>query len=162
MSRRRGLTFTITGESYEIYADQLLQKVFYNLIDNTIRHGKDVFYITISTKKEGSDLLIIYEDDGGGVPDAMKSRIFERGVGTGTGWGLFFAYEVLNLTGMSISESGTFGIGAEFIIRVPEGIFRPVMTEITDKNGTGSPPPLLLHILHRDSEYNPGDEQHND
>jgi PAS domain S-box-containing protein len=139
MSRKKGLTFTVSGDSYEIYADQLLQKVFYNLIDNSIRHGKDLFYITISTQTEDSDLLIIYEDDGGGVPDAMKDRIFERGVGTGTGWGLFFAYEVLNLTGMSITETGTFGIGAKFVIRVPGGNFRPVITEGQDQNGGASP-----------------------
>ncbi len=125
MSRRRGLTFSITGEDYEIYADQLLQKVFYNLIDNTLRHGKDVFYITVSSKRDGSDLLVIYEDDGGGIPDTMKERIFERGVGTGTGWGLFFVKEVLDLTGMRICERGTYGIGAEFIITIPDGIFRP-------------------------------------
>ena len=155
MSRRRGLTFTVTGENYEIYADQLLQKVFYNLIDNSMRHGKDVFYITISTKTEGSDLLIIYEDDGGGIPDAMKVRVFERGVGTGTGWGLFFVHEVLDLTGIRISESGTYGIGVVFIIRVPEGVYRPVRRE-----GNGDD---LLPSSRSDtnSEGNPGNQKHN-
>ena len=126
MSRRKGLTFTITGDDYEVYADQLLQKVFYNLIENSLKHGKDVFYITVSTRREGPDLLITYEDDGGGIPDPMKGRIFDRGVGVGTGWGLFFVREVLGLTGMTISEKGIYGIGVEFVMRVPEGIFRPV------------------------------------
>lgn len=145
MSRRKGLTFSVTGEKYEIYADQLLQKVFYNLIENSLKHGKDVFYITVSTRRHNSDLLIIYVDDGGGVPEPMKSRIFERGVGTGTGWGLFFAKEVLGLTGMDIKESGTYGIGAEFIITVPEGIFRSLQDSQSDSN----------------PEDNPGNEEHN-
>jgi PAS domain S-box-containing protein len=132
MSRRRGLTFTVTGDDFEVYADQLLQKVFYNLIENSLRHGKDVFYITVSTKMDGSDLLILYEDDGGGVVDTMKERIFERGVGTGTGWGLFFVQEVLELTRMSIKESGTYGIGVLFTITVPEGVFRPVFHDEVD------------------------------
>ncbi|WP_319579346.1 CHASE4 domain-containing protein [uncultured Methanospirillum sp.] len=139
MSRRKGLTFTVNGENYEIYADQLLQKVFYNLIENSLKHGKNVFYITISTQREGTDLLIIYSDDGGGIPDTMKDRIFERGVGAGTGWGLFFAKEVLSLTGMDIRESGTFGIGAEFVITVPEEVFRPVPGYVSDSNPEDDP-----------------------
>jgi PAS domain S-box-containing protein len=145
MSRRKGLTFSVTGENYEIYADQLLQKVFYNLIENSLKHGKDVFYITVSTQQQGSDLLIVYEDDGGGVPENMKGRIFERGVGTGTGWGLFFVKEVLGLTGMDVKESGTYGIGAEFIITVPEGIFR----SLQDSDQSDSNP-----------EDNPGNKKH--
>lgn len=145
MSRRKGLIFSVTGENYEIYADQLLQKVFYNLIENSLKHGKDVFYITVTTRRYNSDLLIVYVDDGGGVPETMKDRIFERGVGTGTGWGLFFAKEVLGLTGMGIKESGTYGIGAEFIITVPEGVFRPLQ----DIDQSDSNP-----------EDNPGNEEH--
>lgn len=155
MSRRRGLTFTITGDNYEIYADQLLQKVFYNLIENTLRHGKDVFYITVTTRREGNDLQIIYEDDGGGIPEAMKDRIFDRGVGTGTGWGLFFVREVLDLTGMRIMEKGTYGIGAEFVITAPEGVFRPAPLDVAgEPQDTGSG-------LDRDPEDDPGDKQHN-
>ncbi len=146
MSRRKGLTFTVSGENYEIYADQLLQKVFYNLIENSLKHGKNVFYITVSTQRKGTNLFIIYSDDGGGIPDNMKDRIFERGVGTGTGWGLFFVKEVLSLTGMDIKESGTFGIGAEFVITVPEEVFRPVPGyEESDSN----------------PEDDPGNEEHN-
>lgn len=165
MSRRRGLTFTITGNNYEVYADQLLQKVFYNLIDNSLRHGKDIFYITISTRLEGSDLLIMYEDDGGGIPDAMKGRIFDRGVGVGTGWGLFFAREVLDLTGMSINEMGTYGIGALFIIRVPEGVFRSVESEKPDLNRETSRDPDTsdnnqVFSSNRDPEDDPGNQKH--
>ena len=153
MSRRRGLTFTINGDNFEIYADQLLQKVFYNLIDNSTRHGKDVFYITITIKQEESDLLILYEDDGGGIVDTMKSKIFDRGVGTGTGWGLFFVHEVLNLTGISIQESGTYGIGVLFTIRVPEGIYRPSSrsNHKESENPSQSDP---------NPESNPGNQEH--
>ncbi len=164
MARRRGLSFTITGDDYEVYADQLLQKVFYNLIDNSIRHGRDLLHITVSSRIDGQDLLIIYEDDGGGIEDEMKGRIFERGVGSGTGWGLFFAHEVLGLTGMSISESGTFGTGARFIIHVPEGVYREGKT--WEPNSIGEEDlPLSFHVRKGsdpDSESNPGDQKHHD
>lgn len=126
MTKKKGLTFTYEGADYEVFADQLLQKVFYNLIDNSLKHGKNVFYITIHTRLQDRDLVISYEDDGEGVQDNMKERVFERGVGSGTGWGLFFVREVLSLTGITITEQGTFGIGARFLITVPEGGYRPV------------------------------------
>jgi len=128
MTRKKGLTFTYDGADIEIFADQLLQKVFYNLIDNSLKHGKNVFYITIHTEFRGNNQVIIYEDDGEGIPDTMKDRVFERGVGSGTGWGLFFAREVLGLTDITITEHGTFGIGVQFEIVVPEGGFRQVKT----------------------------------
>ena len=132
MTKKKGLTFSYQGEQVEVYADQLLQKVFYNLIDNSLKHGKNVFYISIHTKMRDSNLVILYEDDGEGIADSMKERIFERGVGSGTGWGLFFAREVLGLTGITITEQGTFGIGARFEIVVPEGGYRKV--EIPTEN----------------------------
>lgn len=134
MTKKKGLTFTYEGGEYEIFADQLLQKVFYNLIDNSLKHGKNVFYISIHTQIQDTNLIIIYEDDGEGIPDTMKERIFERGVGSGTGWGLFFAREVLSLTGITISEQGTFGIGARFLITVPEGGYRPVQAPVGDED----------------------------
>lgn len=138
MTKKKGLTFTYEGDKLEVFADQLLQKVFYNLIDNSLKHGKNVFYITISTQIRNKSLVIIYEDDGEGIQDAMKERVFERGVGSGTGWGLFFVREVLGLTGITITEKGTFGIGAMFEIIVPEGGFHQIQNlEPDDEKGIG-------------------------
>lgn len=133
MNKKKGLIFTYKGKDYDVYADKLLQKVFYNLIDNSLKHGKNVFYITIHTMVQDRDLVIIYEDDGEGIQDSMKNRIFERGVGSGTGWGLFFAREVLGLTGITITEQGIFGIGIKFLITIPEGGYRP-LTTIEEEN----------------------------
>ena len=133
MTRKKGLTFTYDGKNYEVFADQLLQKVFYNLIDNSLKHGKSVFYIMVHTRVEDGNLVIIYEDDGEGIQDSMKERVFERGVGSGTGWGLFFVREVLGLTGITITEEGTFGIGAKFLITVPEGGYRQLQQDQEEK-----------------------------
>jgi len=133
MTRKKGLTFTYDGKNYEVFADQLLQKVFYNLIDNSLKHGKSVFYIMVHTKVQDGNLVIIYEDDGEGIQDSMKERVFERGVGSGTGWGLFFVREILGLTGITITEEGTFGIGAKFLITVPEGGYRQLQQDQEEK-----------------------------
>ncbi len=108
----------------EVYADQMLERVFRNLLDNTSRHGGKATGVRITSHAEGEGLMIVYEDDGVGVPIEAKERIFERGFGKHTGLGLFMVRQVLGLTGMSIEETGQEGAGARFEIRVPEGSFR--------------------------------------
>jgi len=108
----------------EIYADFLLEKVFYNLIDNTIRHGDHVTFIRFGYKREEDSLIILYEDDGKGVPADAKERVFKREYYRNTGYGLFLSQEILSMTGATIKETGEQGIGARFEIRIPKGMFR--------------------------------------
>ena len=86
--------------------------------------GGTVTTISISTRKDGDRLVILVEDDGAGIADDEKERIFERGYGKNTGLGLFLAREILAITGISISETGVPGKGARFEITVPEGRWR--------------------------------------
>ena len=69
-------------------------------------------------------LYIIWEDDGAGIPEAEKGRIFERGYGKNTGFGLYLVREILSITGIQICETGQEGGGARFEILVPEGGYR--------------------------------------
>jgi len=109
----------------EVYADPLFEKVFYNLIDNSLRHGgKKLSAITFSCELSGKDLVIIEIDDGRGISEADRSRVFERGFGSNTGLGLFLSREILGITGISITENGHPKTGARFEILVPEGRFR--------------------------------------
>jgi signal transduction histidine kinase len=71
-------------------------------------------------------ITIVYEDNGVGIPVKEKSRIFERGSGLTTGFGLFFSKEILSITGITIKETGKAGSGARFEISVPWGKFRLV------------------------------------
>jgi len=107
-----------------IYADRMTEKVFYNLYDNTLRHAEGATDIRISCMRDGSDLLIIWEDDGPGVPEDQKEKIFTRNFGKNTGYGLFLSREILAITGITIIEDGVPGGGARFVIRVPEGRFQ--------------------------------------
>ena len=117
-------------EGLEIYADRLLEKVFYNLIDNSFRHGADVSKISLSYHLQSNgELIILYEDDGGGVSPEEKTQIFKKGFGKNTGMGLFLISEILSITGISISETGEHGKGVRFEIRVPAGMHRFVTKE---------------------------------
>ena len=111
-------------EGLKIFADPLLEKVFENLLDNSRRHGVRVRHITVSSMQYDMDTLaIVYEDDGIGVHEEDKERIFEKGFGKHTGLGLFLSREILGITGLSIKESGVYGKGARFEIIVPKGKF---------------------------------------
>lgn len=122
---REGVIVTNDGCSVEVYADRLIEKVFYNLIDNAIRHGVTVTRIEFSCVSDDRGLIIVCEDDGIGIPDGEKERIFDRAYGRNSGYGLFLVREILGITGLSIVETGAEGRGARFEIVVPPGLHRP-------------------------------------
>jgi len=112
----------------EIFADPLLEKVFYNLIDNALRYGgQKMTVIRTSSQDSEKGLVISVEDDGVGISDDDKRHLFERGFGKNTGLGLFLSREILAITGISIEEIGTPGTGARFEMTVPKGNYRSVM-----------------------------------
>ena len=119
-------TITLRCETgnLEIYADPMTEKVFYNLFDNAFRYGEGISRITITCTRAGDDLLILFEDDGIGIPEDEKERIFVRGYGKNTGLGLFLSREILSITGITIRETGEYRGGARFEIRVPDNNFR--------------------------------------
>lgn len=114
----------------EVFADPLLGKVCYNLIDNSLRYGGEkMTRVSISFHEEDDCLILSYEDTGVGISDSEKGRIFDRGFGNNTGFGLFLSSEILGLTGITIREDGTFGKGVKFEMRVPKGKYRIRTTE---------------------------------
>jgi|WetSurMetagenome_2_1015567.scaffolds.fasta_scaffold44283_2 PAS domain S-box-containing protein len=107
-----------------VYADVMLEKVFFNLLDNSIRHGVRVTRIGVSVYQETEGLKIVWADNGIGIPENEKEKIFSRGFGENTGLGLFLAREILFLTGITIKETGTEDKGARFEMMVPNGSYR--------------------------------------
>jgi PAS domain S-box-containing protein len=117
-------------DDFEIYADSLLPRVFYNLLANSIKHGgNQLTKIRLYSHLTGESLTLVYEDNGAGIPVDEKEKIFEFGFGRGTGFGLFLIREILGYTGITITETGEPGKGAKFEIVVPEGEFRKVKSK---------------------------------
>jgi len=108
----------------ELYADPLLERVFYNLADNAIRYGKTLTEIGVRSEERDGSLVLIWEDNGIGIPASDKEAIFTRGFGKNTGLGLFLVREILSITGMTITETGVPGKGTRFEIAVPAGAYR--------------------------------------
>lgn len=103
----------------EVLGDPLFMNVFFNLFENSIKHGGHVKQVDISYGHGQKEGVIVYQDDGTGIADSMKERIFDRGYGSGTGYGLFVSKEILELTDMKIKEVGVEGKGARFEIAIP-------------------------------------------
>jgi len=109
----------------EIFADPLLEKVFFNLFDNALRYGgAGLKEILITSHADDDKLVIVVRDDGEGIPADEKEKIFLKGFGKNTGLGLFLSREILSITGITICETGTSGAGAMFEIRVPDNGYR--------------------------------------
>jgi PAS domain S-box-containing protein len=117
-------------DTVEVFADPLLDKVFENLIDNSRRHGERVHLLSFSPLQDLHETFaIVYEDDGIGVQESDKDRIFEKGFGKNTGLGLFLSREILSITGFTMRETGIYGKGARFEILVPKGKYRFIRPE---------------------------------
>jgi PAS domain S-box-containing protein len=111
----------------EIHADALLPKVFYNLMENSLKYGGEgITAIRLSARESGKGLEIMYEDNGPGIAPEEKEKVFQFGYGKGTGLGLFLIREILGTTGITIRETGESGRGVRFVITVPEGGWRRV------------------------------------
>jgi len=112
--------------NHEIYADPLFPLICHNLLDNSIRHGKHVKNVWFLSEERNDELIFVYLDDGIGIPDMSKARIFQKGYGKHTGMGLFLSQEILAITGLVMQETGKPGEGVRFEIHIPVGSFRTV------------------------------------
>ncbi len=118
------VSLQVNVDNIEILADPLMEKVFYNLIDNAIKHGGDVSRVLVRYEITDRGLTIVFEDDGVGVPPDLKERIFDLGYGKSTGLGLFISREILSMMGMTIEEMGKEREGARVDIGIPAPNYR--------------------------------------
>jgi len=107
-----------------IFADPLFEKVVYNLIENSLRHGREITEIRITFSAENHEGLLVFMDNGEGVKPEEKEKIFKNGFGQNTGLGLFLVREILGITDITIRECGTVNVGARFEIRIPAGYWK--------------------------------------
>ena len=102
-----------------VSADSLLNRIFYNFIDNSLRHGGNVSKIRLSWRK-GKNLQIVYEDDGVGVPRNRKRKLFETDLEEEGGiHGLTLISRIVESYGWMIKEEGRPGKGAKFVLEAP-------------------------------------------
>jgi signal transduction histidine kinase len=106
-----------------VLADSLLRQSFYNLIDNSLKYSQKITKIRVHYETTGNnELRLAYEDDGVGIPDTEKPKLFKEGYSTGgsTGYGLYLIKKIMEVYGWTIQETGEPGKGAQFIITIPK------------------------------------------
>jgi signal transduction histidine kinase len=97
----------------------MLEKIFANLIGNSIMHAEGLSEISLSLTADEESYIILYRDNGPGIPEDKKELIFKAGYGSNQGYGLYLIREILSITGIEIRETGTFGEGVIFELKVP-------------------------------------------
>jgi PAS domain S-box-containing protein len=119
----KGIKIVNDCHDLTVLADSLLRQLFYNLIDNTLKYGEKTGQIRIYSKTSSANQLeLVYEDDGVGIPNDMRSSLFKEGFtsGKGTGRGLFMLKRICEVYGWAIRETGEPSKGAQFIITIPK------------------------------------------
>src|SRR5690606_29474411 len=118
-----GLTIKIVNDCHGLFvlSDSFLRQLFYNLIDNSLKHGEKVTQIRIYCSKARDNVNLTYEDDGVGIPEANRQKLFSKGFSTskGTGLGLSLIQRMVDVNGWSITEQGKPGKGVKFVITIP-------------------------------------------
>jgi two-component system C4-dicarboxylate transport sensor histidine kinase DctB len=102
-----------------------LQQVLVNLISNAADAVEEqaVREIVLSARKKGGKILINVSDNGPGVTEAIKDRIFDpfystKGVGKGLGLGLSISYNIVKDFGGQLSVSNQPSGGAVFTVEL--------------------------------------------
>jgi len=116
----KGVKVSNECQGLTVLADSLLARLFYNLIDNSLKYGEKITQIRVYYDGSGDgQLKLIYQDDGSGIPFGEKRKLFREGYGKGTGYGLYLIKKMMEVYGWTIQETGEPGKGAQFTITVP-------------------------------------------
>ena len=117
------ITLNVWSERLEVFSDPHLSTVFYHILHNALKEATGVTTVIITYQIRKDGCAIIVEDNGIGIPDGEKKQLFLQREDS-YGRGLFLSYEILSITGMNLSESGTYTKGARFEIVTPSEGYR--------------------------------------
>ncbi len=107
------------------HAPDALALAVSNLVDNAFKYAVGATGIVVTAANDGAFVIVTVEDDGEGIPEAERSRVFERfvrgstGTGRGTGLGLAIVTQVVRAHRGSVDLGPASPRGARFRIRLP-------------------------------------------
>lgn len=103
-----------------------LQQVIINLVQNAsdATEGRDAPQLTITTEPDAERVVLLFRDNGSGIPEQELGKIFDpfyttKPVGKGTGLGLSISYGIVERHGGVLSVGNAAGGGAEFRLCLP-------------------------------------------
>ena len=103
----------------------LINNAFY-VVNEKYKSGPENYkpQVVVSTKRVGKKVEITVRDNGNGIPDSIKDKIFQpfyttKPTGKGTGLGLSLSYDIVKSHGGEIQIDSVVGEGSEFKIILP-------------------------------------------
>lgn len=113
-----------------VWADEdLLNELFINLIDNSVKYTPAGGKITVGSLKGKGETIIYVRDTGFGIPAESLPRIFERFYRVdkgrsremgGTGLGLSIVKHIVERHGGKVAVQSELGKGSEFTVTIPD------------------------------------------
>ena len=102
----------------------MLNQVFMNILVNACHSIKTNGEITIKTRANKKYLVVSIKDNGCGIPDKNKDKIFNvgfttKGICTGMGFGLAISKKIVEKHKGSITFKSKEGKGTEFFVKIP-------------------------------------------
>jgi two-component system OmpR family sensor kinase len=131
------LSVSTHGPAVVSGAQDELHRLALNLVENALRHTPPGTHVHASVRRDGEDVVLIVEDDGPGVPAALRERLFERFVrgqgdsGGGSGLGLSIVRAVATSHGGTVAVDDAPRGGARFTVRIPSAAPAPEGAEST-------------------------------
>jgi two-component system NtrC family sensor kinase len=115
-------------EELTVYSDsRLLEQVFVNIVANAVYAAKEVETggrVSLKTAKTDSYLVVAVIDNGPGIPEEIKDKIFDiffttKPPGKGTGLGIPISYNILKKLGGDMTVESEPGAGTTVTVRLP-------------------------------------------
>ena len=161
IARGHVLRYTAPSESVMVdYDERRIQRVLQNLIGNAIKYRSPerAPVIELSAEWQKGSWVFAVRDNGIGIPEADRGRVFERGyransVGAipGTGLGLFISSEIVKRHGGSIACRAADGAGTVFEVRLPLTRTRGAAERVQQRPGHRAGPAVADRaVVHRD------------
>ncbi|WP_456329233.1 ATP-binding protein [Archaeoglobus sp.] len=109
----------ISGDA-AVMADDGLYSIADNLLNNAVKHGM-CKSVRVIIKSEEDKTIVRVEDDGSGIPDEIKGKIFNEGFhsGGGQGLGLFIVASLMDRYKGSIEVKDNEPSGTVFVLNFP-------------------------------------------
>jgi CheY-like chemotaxis protein len=119
------LALDLQKDAIDVFADPIFEKVFFHLFSYVDKYSQNATRITVSCDRTANRLIISVSDNGAGVSPKDRELLFDKKPGNEKVPGPFLAGRILEVTGMTIRETGGENKGLRFEITVPPETFRP-------------------------------------
>lgn len=125
-ARQRRITLQCFGREATVMGDrELLKELLENLVQNAIRYNREGGFVQVTAKEEAGHAQWIVEDNGIGIPEDAKDRVFERFYRVdksrsretgGTGLGLAIVKHIAQIHNATVTLDSALGKGTKITV----------------------------------------------